>query len=59
VNRDGEQIDMTDRLLGYLNVGDIVTDEFLKDLEPELVSCSYVDFKTLNEMKIPIDGIQI
>jgi hypothetical protein len=59
LDSEGAHIDLTDRLSGYLAVGDRVTDEFLKELEPRLVSCTYIDFKTLNEMKIPIEGIQI
>ena len=42
-----------------ISAGDSITDDFLFSLEPDCVSWSYIDFKTLNETKIPVEGIQI
>jgi hypothetical protein len=58
-NHQGETIDLTQLVADNLSVGEIVNEEFLFNLDYDCVSWSYIDFKTLNETKIPIEGIQI
>jgi hypothetical protein len=56
---DGSIIDLTRYLSTYLDEGDLVTEYFLSKIEPKCIAWSYIDFKTLNEVKIPVSGIQI
>lgn len=56
---NGEVINITETVNKYINYGDLVSPSFLQKLDPTYNEWFYLDKLTLNEVKIPVEGIQI
>jgi len=55
----GGIVNVTENVNKHIRYGDLVTPSFLQKIEPNYTEWFYVDKLSLNELKIPVEGIQI